>query len=142
MKRKAIAAILALTSISPNAHADEYVCKTVCVMEITGSTTITREMTDAELQAFNSRQPVISKSEAAYKAENINTVPYNPMQVEHYEQPIIPTVLIPETSTVQTLETATATTQNLEAFNYQAFLEMFMAWFQTWFAQFLATWGK
>jgi hypothetical protein len=44
-------------------------------------------------------------------------------------------------STTRATETSTATA-SAAAFDYQAFLQMFIAWFQTWFTQFLMNWGK
>ncbi len=41
------------------------------------------------------------------------------------------------------IETTTATVGTTTApFDYQAFLQMFITWFQSWFTQFLATWGR
>ncbi len=47
------------------------------------------------------------------------------------------------TLTATQSESATvASTTTAPAFDYQAFLQMFIAWFQTWFTQFLNTWGQ
>lgn len=47
------------------------------------------------------------------------------------------------TPTPAAAETSTATSTAIApAFDYQAFLQMFIAWFQTWFTQFLMNWGK
>jgi len=50
------------------------------------------------------------------------------------------------TSTSAVAETSTATSSATPAtataaFDYQAFLQMFIAWFQSWFAQFLSSWS-
>ena len=47
-------------------------------------------------------------------------------------------------SAIVATETSTtaATLTTSAAFDYQAFLQMFIAWFQTWFTQFLMNWGK
>jgi len=146
---------LGLLFVTPAAQAEDFVCPTVCVMEVTGSTTVVREMTPAELSEAQSRQPVLRAYEPS-KEVPANTHPYNPNSVEHYypantEEPNIapPSLTISDTATAVSIESTTASIKagvvqaaSVDLFSWETFWTEFEAWFKSWFTQFLMTWGK
>ena len=167
MKRKAIVAILALTSISPIAQANE-------VARIQSAPGLSQSVWNAssQYQAFQCPAGTLRGEgvdmnyttdrsddyyfaycfEAPAPAPVITPIPI-PTSSPSVSDTSTATVQTPvaspttaasngSTSTVPAIPTRTETTTATAAFDYQAFFQMFIAWFQTWFAQFLTAWGR
>jgi hypothetical protein len=164
MKRKAIVAILALTSISPVAQANE-----VARIQSAPGQSQSSWIATAEFQAFqcptgtsrgggvdmnfttDSRDDYYfaTCSEVTSPAITPNPTPTTSPSVSDTSTATVQTSASStaasssgSTSTSSSTVTTTETTTATAAFDYQAFFQMFIAWFQNWFAQFLATWGR
>lgn len=165
MKRKAIVAILALTSISPVAQANE-----VARIQSAPGQSQSAWNASSQYQSFQCPAGTLrgegvdmnyttDRSDDYYFAYCFEAPAPAPVITPTPTPTSSPTVSETSTATVQTpssttasssgsTSTAPATTTRTEsttataAFDYQAFFQMFIAWFQTWFAQFLAAWGR
>ena len=165
MKRTSIALALALTSISPIAQANEvsriqsapgqsqaawnatpdyqaFQCPAGTLRGEGVDMNFTTDRSDDYYFAYcfeaPAPAPVITPTPAATSSPTVSETPTATTQ---------PTTTQPSTSsgtstTVASSTTTETSTAATTTFDYQAFFQMFIAWFQTWFAQFLAAWGK
>ena len=165
MKRKAIVAILALSSITPIAQANEV----ARIQSAPGQSQSAWNATP-EYQAFQCPAGTLrgegvdmnfttDRGDDYYFAYCFEAPAPAPVITPTPAPTSSPAVSETSTATVQTQSTTTSntssnttvssgstttetTTATMAAFDYQAFFQMFIAWFQTWFAQFLAAWGR
>lgn len=170
MKRTIVAAILALATISPIAQANEVSRIQSAPGQSQSAWNASSEYQAFQCPAGTSRGGGVDMNYTTTRSDDYfyeycyerpaPTPPITPIPTANPSSAASPT-LDTATATVQTpssistagngstaasptppaTDTATATA-TAPAFDYQAFLQMFIAWFQTWFTQFLMNWGK